>query len=76
MLCSKYRLLLSDTRMCVDLCGSDGTVSEHLLNIPNIDVFFKQQRSKRMSEHMRCDMLIDPSVLGVVINHVSHGLFR
>ena len=74
MFCFKDRFLFTDTRMSVDLSGSDGAVSEHLLNIPNIDVFFKQQRSKRMSEHMRSNMPRDLSILCIFINHVTHRL--
>ena len=46
MFCFEDRFLFTDTRMRVDLSGGDGAVSEHLLNIPNIHIFFKQQCSK------------------------------
>ena len=42
--------------MSVDLGGGRVAMSEHLLNIPNINVFFKQQRSENyyLEPHSGC----------------------
>ena len=48
--------LFVNARMCVNLRCGNGAVSEHLLNISDINIFFKQERCKRVTKHMRSNV--------------------
>jgi len=62
--------------MGVYLCCTDGAVSKHLLDVPDIHVLFKQKCGKGMPEHMRGDMLADSGKLCIAVYHKSDGLIR
>ena len=68
--------LLSIRHMRVDLRCTDRTMSEHFLDIADIDILLLQQGGERMAEHMRCDMLFDSGEIGITVDHKTDGLIR
>ena len=60
--------------MSVDLCCNDRTVTEHFLNVSYVHIFFKKQRSKGMTKHMRRYVHTDPAKPAVSVQHISDRL--
>ena len=58
--------------MGVDLRRHNGAVPKQLLDIPNINAFFQQQRCERMAEHVRRDMIFYAGQLAVLIDNGSN----
>ena len=44
--------------MEINLCRRDRAMSQNMLDIGDVDIFFKKKSGKRVSESMWCNMLI------------------
>lgn len=60
--------------MRVNLRGVDGTVSQHFLNITDVDIRFQETGGKGVTEHVGRDVQMDGSKRSVLLNHSAHGL--
>ena len=49
--------------MKIYLRGCDGTVPKNVLDIGNIDVFFKKKGGKRVAKRMWCNMLFNMAIM-------------
>jgi hypothetical protein len=54
----------------------DGTVTEHFLDVADVNIRFEQAGCKSMPEHMRCDMKVDSGKVCVFIDHSADCLIR
>ena len=54
--------------------GADGTVSQHFLNITNINILFQKQSGEGMAEHMWCEMQVNFGEAGIAIYHKTDRL--
>ncbi len=57
--------------MGVDLRCHDGAMPKQLLDIPNINSLFQQERRERVAEHMGRDMVFYAGQFTVLINNSS-----
>lgn len=58
MMVGQYLTLSARIDMKINLCRRDRAVAQYMLNRGNVNVFFKKKSGKRVSESMRCNMLI------------------
>lgn len=60
--------------MCINLSDINRAVTQHLLNIPYIDICLQKTGSKRMPEHMRCNMQVNGGECCIFADHPADGL--
>ena len=66
--------LAGSINISINLCGSDGAVSQKLLDTADIDLLIHKKGGKGMPEHMRCDMKRNPGIGSNSADHIAHGL--
>ena len=76
MFCHKNIPLLGHGDMCVDFRNIYRTVSQHFLNVANVDVCFQQACGERVPEHMGRDVQVNGSKRSIFVNHSANGLVR
>lgn len=62
--------------MGIDFRNVDGAVSQHFLNIADIDISFQQTCGKGVPEHMRSDMQVYRCKRGILVDNTAYGLIR
>lgn len=67
-------LLFRIRHMGINFCSADGTVSQHFLDVPHVNILFQKKCSEGVPEHMWGDMLADTSKICIVVNHEPHRL--
>ena len=60
----------------VNLCGRDGAMTQHFLDITDIHVCLQQERGEGMAEHMRRDVHGNVCKFHVFVNHKADRLLR
>jgi hypothetical protein len=58
----------------IDLGGSDGAMSQKMLDIADIDTLLEEKGRHRMAEHVRGKVESKPGPVGVVTEHRADGL--
>ena len=66
--------LFRNGNMRIYLGYMDGTVPEHFLDITDVYIGFKQAGGERMTKHMRSDVHINTSKLGIFFDHSADRL--
>ena len=59
---------------CIYLCRGNITETQHLLNIGKLSAVFKQVRRKRLSKCVRCDILLNPCHIGIMLYNFPKAL--
>lgn len=72
---TKY-ILFIDACTRVNLRCGNRAVTEHLLNMSDVNIRFKQVSGKRMADHMWWNMNRNACFIRVSIYHIPNGLFR
>ena len=62
--------------MCVDLCGGNVCVAQHLLNRVQVCPVFQQMRSKGVAQHMGRNVLFDFCLLLIILYDFPKALPR
>ena len=68
--------LFGHCNMGIDFCNVDGAVSQHFLNIADINISFQQTGGKGVPEHMRSDMQVYCCKRGILGDDAAYGLIR
>ena len=74
MLIPKNIPLLCDGDVGVNLGDVDGAVTEHFLDVADVDVGCEEAGGEGMAEHVRGDMEVDGGEGAVFVNHAADGL--
>lgn len=74
MLILQYVPLLCDGDVGVNLGDVDGAVTEHFLDVADVDVGFEEAGGEGMAEHVRSDVEVDGGEGAVFVNHAADGL--
>ena len=69
MFCCQYIALFSYRNMSIYFRDINRTMTEHFLNISDINIRFKKTSGKCVPEHMRCDVQFYGSQRAVFVNH-------
>lgn len=70
----QYISLLPHRDMCINLCDVNRTVSEHFLNVADVDIGFQKAGGEGMAEHVRGDVQVNGGEGAVFVNHAANGL--
>ena len=65
-----------ETDLGVLLSGGQRTVTQELLNRPEIRAAIQQMRGEGMPQYMRADLSSGPDLQHGPVNHVSHSTAR
>ena len=68
------RPLLCDSNVRIYFGDMDGAVTEHFLDVADVDVGFEEACGEGMAEHVRGDMEVDGGEGAVFVNHAADGL--
>ena len=74
VLISQYISLLPNCDMCINLCDVNRAVSEHFLNVADVDIGFQEAGGEGVAEHVRGDVQVDGGEGAVFVNHAANGL--
>ena len=74
MLRNKNIPLFRHSHMCIYFSNVYRTMSQHFLDIPDIDICLQKTRGEGMPEHMRGDVLVYGGKGSVFINHPADRL--
>ena len=74
MFCCQYIALFSYRNMSIYFRDINRTMTEHFLNISDINIRFKKTGGKCVPEHMRSDVQFYGGQRTVFVNHSTHRL--
>ena len=74
MFIPQYIPLLCRGDMCIYLGDVDGAVTEHFLDVADVNVGFEEAGREGVAEHVRCDVEVDGCEGAVFVNHAADGL--
>ena len=74
MLILQYIPLLCDGDVGVNLRDVDGAVTEHFLDVADVDVGLEKAGGECVAEHVRSDVEVDGGEGAVFVNHAAYGL--
>ena len=66
--------LLCDGDVGVNLGDVDGAVTEHFLDVADVDIGFEKAGGECVAEHVRSDVEVDGGEGAVFVNHAADGL--
>ena len=74
MLILQYIPLFCRRDVGVNLCDVDGAVTEHFLDVADVDVGLEKAGGEGVAEHVRGDVEVDGGEGAVFVNHAADGL--
>ena len=68
------RPLLCDSNVRIYFGDMDGAVTEHFLDVADVDVGFEEAGGEGVAEHVRGDVQVNGGEGAVFVNHAANGL--